>query len=680
MKNALSQNGEIIVSIGNATGGTGFNPLVSITDNATAQPSRTLRAHEILNWLRTGSHRPLVAKIRKKFAKVLAETGDMKAAKKAIDADKKKLPGIMFGGVFRARGDDNLETYSQILNGDVDGLKAEQVGFVYDQIARDPHSFFASVSPSSFGVKFGCPTTGNASQHKQSVAAMAKYFRETYGIELDPACKNVERLCFAPDNASEWNHYAVPFDPLPIEQKAERIKSQPQTVCTSTRSQIAEKILGAIEWTDGETGFCKCPGEHLHTTPTAADHCRLKLDAAPTLHCFHGSCAGIVNGANHELRSQIAKAEFVPTSTYSGVAKEYLGAQAEATQPATGFTIRTPDEILAMVFTDDDIILGDRMMAEGQSCVIAAAGGMGKSRIVLQLIACIVTGRKFLNFDTGKKDSKWLVLQTENSNRRLHEDLKRLKCWLGDDDWQKFAAQVKFHTVETDTDGFMNLDSRDAVTNIEAAIQQQAPDNIVIDPLNDCAIGDPSKDADMKATVQSLSRICRKGNPKRSILVLHHAITGKSGAAKATGFDRASFGRNSKALLAWTRSQFNIAPVDPSSNERLIIACGKCNNGREFQTFAVRLNLDSMIYEVDPSVDVSQWEKDVTGSKDTAPLMNPDRVRELCSTAGSSKATLAKSIMDDCGCYRGSAYRYITRAEQAKKITLNKSNENYFRK
>jgi hypothetical protein len=87
-----------------------------------------------------------------------------------------------------------------------------------------------------------------------------------------------------------------------------------------------------------------------------------------------------------------------------------------------------------------------------------------------------------------------------------------------------------------------------------------------------------------------------------------------------------------------------------------------------------------MIYECDPTVDVSQWEQDITGAKDTTPLMNPDRVRELCAVMGSSKATLAKSIMDDCGCYRGSAYRYITRAEQAKKITLNKSHEKYFKK
>lgn len=357
-----------------------------------------------------------------------------------------------------------------------------------------------------------------------------------------------------------------------------------------------------------------------------------------------------------------------------------------ATQPettpdvaASKFTIRTPDQILEMLFGDEDIIVGDRIIAEAQSCVIAGAGGLGKSRFVIQLAASVATSRKFLSFQTGKENSIWLIIQTENSNRRLQADLRPVKSWLGDD-WPKFAARVKFHTVENDTDAFVNLDSLEAVGNIESAIETHKPDIIVIDPLNDFAIGDLNKDADMKFTLQSLSRVCRKGNPRRAIIVLHHALTGKAGMARATGYDRASFGRNSKTLHAWTRAQINLAPVDPDTNDRLVIACGKCSNGKEFSPFAVRLNIESMIYEVDSTVDVSQWEQDVTGAKDTTPLMNSERVRELCSTAGSDKAELAKAITTDCACARQSAYRYIARAERAKKITFNKSNETYFRK
>jgi hypothetical protein len=318
--------------------------------------------------------------------------------------------------------------------------------------------------------------------------------------------------------------------------------------------------------------------------------------------------------------------------------------------------------------------LGDHLLDDGGQLALLGAGGVGKSRLLELLLACIAGARRFLTFDTFKPEMKWLVLQTENSNRRLKQDFAPLKAWLGND-WQRFTARVIIHTIETDSDAFVNLDDPDAVARIEAAIQKHKPDGIAIDPLADFAAGDLNKDADMKATLQMLSRVCRRGNPKRAIIVLHHAITGRGGAVKATGYDRASFARNSKMLHAWARGQINLAPVDAENNDRLIIGCGKCSNGREFKTFAVRLNPETMIYEPDPTVDVSQWAKDIAGESNREPLMNPERVGELCRSL-MTKGDLAKAIMDSCGCYRGSAYRYIARAE-GKTIKFNKSNETY---
>ena len=44
-------------------------------------------------------------------------------------------------------------------------------------------------------------------------------------------------------------------------------------------------------------------------------------------------------------------------------------------------TLRTPEQLLEMVFDDSDMILGDRLLAKGQPLVIAAQGGTGKSRL-----------------------------------------------------------------------------------------------------------------------------------------------------------------------------------------------------------------------------------------------------------------------------------------------------------
>jgi hypothetical protein len=346
-------------------------------------------------------------------------------------------------------------------------------------------------------------------------------------------------------------------------------------------------------------------------------------------------------------------------------------------------TLRSPDDLLAMSFDDSDVILGDRLLAKGQPLVIAAQGGTGKSRLALQIVAAIVTGRKCLAFETGGSEMRWLILQTENSNRRLQQDLARIKTWLGDD-WPRFAEQVVFHTIENDDDGFVSLDSPENQMAIQRAIESANADGILIDPLNDFAAGDLNKDADMRTTLQTLARLCRRGNPLRAIIVLHHSLTGKAGAARATGHDRASFARNSKTLHAWTRGQINLAAVDPDNNERLIVACGKCSNGKEFQAFGVRLNPETMIYECDPTIDVSAWQSEMTG-KTEAPDLSPDMVAVIVAELGKAsgapkKPQIVKALRADTGCASSGAYKAIDRAERAKKIHYTKATKTYVTK
>ncbi len=342
-------------------------------------------------------------------------------------------------------------------------------------------------------------------------------------------------------------------------------------------------------------------------------------------------------------------------------------------------TLRTPDEILAMEFDDSDKILGDRLLAKGQPLVIAGAGGTGKSRFWLQGIAATVTSRKFLAFDTGGSSMRWLILQTENSNRRLQQDLGAIKKWLGED-WPRFAAQVTLHTLENEDDGFVNLDSVENQLAIQAAIESAKPDGIVVDPLNDFAAGDLNKDADIKLTLQTLSRLCRRGCPDRAMVVLHHSLTGKAGVQRASGFDRASFARNSKTLFAWTRGQINLAPIDPDSNDRLAVVCGKCSNGPEFQPFAIRLNAE-MIYECDPSVDVNAWADDLTGRRteqDLSPARVKEIVSELCRGGGApKKPAIVKALREKTGCAVSGAYKAVDRAERAKAIHYTKATRTY---
>lgn len=69
--------------------------------------------------------------------------------------------------------------------------------------------------------------------------------------------------------------------------------------------QIAAGIVGAVDWQTEVSGFCRCPGESLHTHHTGKKDCRVNVDGAPTIYCFHSSCATAVAASNLRLRREL---------------------------------------------------------------------------------------------------------------------------------------------------------------------------------------------------------------------------------------------------------------------------------------------------------------------------------------------------------------------------------------
>lgn len=73
---------------------------------------------------------------------------------------------------------------------------------------------------------------------------------------------------------------------------------------------ISEQILGSVSWKDSVNGFLECPGKHLHTGHNSARDCKIYLNGAPTIHCFHQSCYGILEEVNLKLRRAIGGQTF----------------------------------------------------------------------------------------------------------------------------------------------------------------------------------------------------------------------------------------------------------------------------------------------------------------------------------------------------------------------------------
>ena len=105
---------------------------------------------------------------------------------------------------------------------------------------------------------------------------------------------------------------------------------------------MIEAQLGRVEWRTTTKGFCKCPGEHLHTTRTGAKDCAVFLNSVPTVYCLHQNCKEIVAEASRALRRSINSGviyrgqKSVPASSgirYAKQSQEVLAARSVASLP-----------------------------------------------------------------------------------------------------------------------------------------------------------------------------------------------------------------------------------------------------------------------------------------------------------------------------------------------------------
>jgi hypothetical protein len=309
-------------------------------------------------------------------------------------------------------------------------------------------------------------------------------------------------------------------------------------------------------------------------------------------------------------------------------------------------TIRSIDEILAMQFDPADLILPNGYLAVGERTAICGMGGVGKSRLVMQLALCCSTGRNFLEWPTRGGGLRWLFLQTENSCRRLQYDLSRMLSAFMAFEQEAIKASVLFHTLEADDDGFLMLDAENS-ERIANAITHVRADIVVYDPLRDFGSDDLNSDRYMTETLREISRITKRGDPKRIPLVIHHAGTGKAGILKATGFDRSSFGRNSKVLFSWARAQINVSPGMPEDNSVIVISSAKCSNAPEFEPFAARLNEQTMLYERDEDFDLDAWQHSLESPRGGAEKLSVEIVLELLPATDSiPKADVIERLRD----------------------------------
>ena len=294
--------------------------LVSCVNNARDAETQHYDAKEIIEQIRTDNRlRETVTRIREKFWTVMTSTGnDRKAAKQAIDNEKKRLPATTWSGTFSRRKQDALLQHSGLLCADLDGLGRDRLDETREKLVKSTHLWALFVSPTGDGLKAVFRTSAEGGSHKASFRAVEKHVLELTGQQIDQACSDVSRLCFLSHDPNAYLNAEAIELPVPIEAEPAENVVPPPSVGDETlqaRRRIAAELLGNIKWNGDSSGYCTCPGQHLHSTGDGERDCEVYLDAAPSIHCFHESCLGIIAGVKHELRSRIGKADFAGTQS-----------------------------------------------------------------------------------------------------------------------------------------------------------------------------------------------------------------------------------------------------------------------------------------------------------------------------------------------------------------------------
>jgi hypothetical protein len=84
----------------------------------------------------------------------------------------------------------------------------------------------------------------------------------------------------------------------------------PHQQCRRAR-QLAEEVVGPVQWVTDTMGHCTCPGKTLHEPGGSDFPCSLLLEGLygrPTLYCDYGICSDERDAAVEQIESALKAA------------------------------------------------------------------------------------------------------------------------------------------------------------------------------------------------------------------------------------------------------------------------------------------------------------------------------------------------------------------------------------
>ena len=273
------------------------------------------------------------------------------------------------------------------------------------------------------------------------------------------------------------------------------------------------------------------------------------------------------------------------------------------------YSMRNWGELMRMDIKPPELIWGGFTL--GGVCVVFGQGGLGKSRLALNLARNQVLGLAFAGLPTGSRPLRHSFIGSENSIHRLQNDVRRMSAGLSPEQVERLASHLNLATLEGPEDSHISLASAVNVTRWQKTLEKWPPDVLWADPWGDVLAGEANGDEDTRATLAALRRLLRKVNNSAALGILAHARTGARNIMQAIGYDAANFGKGSKALYSSARCVWNLAPGDEADADVLVCVHAKSNDTPKEMPFAVRLDPETMLYTREAAFDFEAWKDEV---------------------------------------------------------------------
>ncbi len=457
----------------------------SIISSAQDTEAKPIGFRDALSGIRTGRWAAKVEAVRAAYEK---------GGKEQATEPKKRLPGILFSGTFSKRAASALTQHSGLICIDLDGL-GDRAEAIKEQISADPHTLAAFISPTGSGLKV-IYRVDPAKPHAESFKAAEHHTLTQFGLNIDPACKDVSRICFvshdpelfAADDATPLPYPEAP----PTEYRPAGLAnydSKPGDDYDARHDLPA--LLATHGWKKCSGGFTRA-GKDSGVSAT--------FDKVPGR--FYVFSSSTQFQANHVYRPWHVYAILEHGGDYSAAARE-LGKKGygESRQhqnldrlagPAPkGLPQRKPSEFRLLPANDSSSLLGNRYLNRGDGLVLSGPSGCGKSSMQTQMAARWALGKDFHGIKPAQS-IRSLIIQSEDSDGDIAEVWASLHHVLAHTPAEVQALDERVRIV---TDRVNR--GQAFIAALKAHVAEFKPDLVWINPLQAFIDGDVTQSKDI---------------------------------------------------------------------------------------------------------------------------------------------------------------------------------------